>query len=126
MPCHITTQVCGYLGALQTGEIIIDHDPSLTAHVANLPLHCESALAGALDPIKPIEEPQGRRNRQVKDDFADRDLPRLNLPTAFTKHAFRLTGLWCGRRGTVRGARLIELSGRFHGETSLVTLEGDE
>jgi len=84
------------------------------------PLHCEPALAGALDSVQPIEQPQSRCDGQVEDGFTYRALPRLNLPSAFTIHAFWLARLWRTRRGTVPGARLFDLSGRFHGETSLV------
>src|SRR5215467_2560994 len=75
------------------------------------PLHCEPALAGALDSVQPIEEPQSRCDGQVEDAFTYRALPRLNLPSAFTIHAFWLARLWRTRRGTVPGARLFDLSG---------------
>src|SRR5215831_5095166 len=89
------------------------------------PLHSEPALAGTLDSVQPIEEPQTSRGSQVKDDFAYRNLPRLNFPPIFSKHAFRFPRLRCGRRGTIPGARLIELPSRLHGETSLLKLEDD-
>ena len=86
----------------------------------NLLLQSEPALTGTLDAVQPIEEPQSRRNCEVENDFARRDLPRLNLPSTFTQNAFRLRRLWRTRRGKVPGARLIELSDKFHGETSLL------
>src|SRR5215472_2186974 len=45
---------------------------SLMEHVTNLPLRCESALAGALDPVQPIGEPQSRRDVRITDDLAER------------------------------------------------------
>ena len=97
-----------------------------SAFAQTLPFQSEPALTGTLDAVQPIEEPHTSRHSQVKDDFAERHLPRLNLPSAFTKNAFRFTRLWRTIRWTVPSAKLIEPSGRFHGETSLVTLEGDE
>src|SRR5215469_7355937 len=45
---------------------------SLVEHVTNLPRRCESALAGALDAVQPIEEPQSRRDVRITDDLAER------------------------------------------------------
>src|SRR5262249_42313358 len=99
---------------------------SLTGHLAHLPFRSEPALTGTLDAVQPIEEPHTSRHSQVKDDFAERNLPLLNHSSTFPNNTFWFRRLWYGRRWTVPGARLVEFSGRFHGETSLVTLEGDE
>jgi hypothetical protein len=80
-------------------------------------------LAGALDSVQPIEEPQTRYDSQVKDDLAEHDIPGLNLPPAVSEPAFWFRSLGCGRGGPVRSLRLIEFSGRFHGETSFVIAE---
>ncbi len=83
-------------------EFRVDEVPSTSTHLPNsfvltLPVvtqpcdvlqsavlqQSQTKLAGALNAVKPIEEPDARRDCQVKDDFTEFDLPRLiSLPLA--------------------------------------------
>src|SRR5687767_3062859 len=69
-------------------------------------------LTGALDAIKPVEEPKGQSDRHVKDHLADLDFPWLTLVLIFLDRGFGCAGRW-----TVSCAREFVFPFSSHGWT---------